>query len=180
MWEFETNRLLFQKIRKEHGTLMFQLNSDPEVMKYTGEKAFSSLNEANLFCKNYNPYTPTKMGRYACFQKHTQHFLGWCGLKLHNDGLVDLGYRFLRSQWRNGYATEASFFFINHGFEKLGLELIVGNVAKSNAASIRVLEKVGMTYWKEVGDDCGDDVTYRYKITKKEWKNLKSKGSLLS
>ena len=75
--------------------------------------------------------------------------LGWCGLKRHGDGQVDLGYRLLRSAWGRGYATEASKACLEWGFQEAGLDTIIGRVARANTASIRVLEKVGMRYWKQ-------------------------------
>ena len=178
MWEFETERLGFSRISKEHGGLMYDLNSNPEVMRYTGEEAFINLHAAESFCENYTPYENTGMGRYACFLKSNNSFIGWCGLKRHENHIVDLGYRLKKSAWGNGYATEAANFFLSHGFNNLKLNLIVGDVAKSNKASIKVLERIGMRYEKEIDEDCGDSVTYRYTITKEEWKNLKLKANI--
>lgn len=172
-WEFETERLGFTRITKAHGEFMYHLNSDPDVMKYTGENAFSNMEEAIAFCDNYKPYDTTGMGRYSCFLKNEQRFIGWCGLKRNENELVDLGFRLKKSAWGKGYATEAAHFFISYGIQNLGLSMIIGNVAQNNHASIKVLEKVGMRFEKEVDKDCGDDLTYRYKITKEEWKILK-------
>jgi RimJ/RimL family protein N-acetyltransferase len=178
MWEFETDRLGFLKITKEHGAMMYDLNSDPEVMRYTGEKAFKNLEEAILFCDNYNPYDASGMGRYSCFLKGNQDFIGWCGLKRHENNLVDLGFRLKKSAWGNGYATEAAQYFLAHGFINLKVNLIIGTVARSNHASKKVLEKIGMRFEKEIDEDCGDTSTFRYKITKEEWKSLKSKENI--
>ncbi len=40
--------------------------------------------------------------------KHSDSFIGWCGLKLNEQNLVDLGFRFFRREWNKGYATEAA------------------------------------------------------------------------
>jgi RimJ/RimL family protein N-acetyltransferase len=79
--------------------------------------------------------------------KSSLDFIGWCGLKARPEmNEIDLGYRFKKSSWGNGYATEAARACIHYGFEKLGLPRIVGRALPPNQASIRVLEKCGMQY----------------------------------
>ena len=78
--------------------------------------------------------------------KETQQVIGFCGLKYLTDlNEVDVGYRFLPEFWGKGLATEACAASIEFGFDTLGLEKIIGLVLPPNTASIRVLEKVGMT-----------------------------------
>ena len=75
---------------------------------------------------------------------------------------MDLGYRLLRSAWGRGYATEASKACLEWGFREAGLDTIIGRVARANTASIRVLEKVGMRYWKqEACEGIQDALIYR-------------------
>lgn len=84
-------------------------------------------------------------GRWMVARKETGEALGWCGLK-NEDGVIDLGYRFFRSAWGKGYATEAAQACIDYGFDKLNMPRITGRVLPDNIASCRVLEKVGMTF----------------------------------
>jgi RimJ/RimL family protein N-acetyltransferase len=58
---------------------------------------------------------------------------------------ADLGYWIGPSHWGNGYATEAAQALVRFGFEELGLHRIHAHSLTRNAASIRVLEHVGMT-----------------------------------
>lgn len=59
---------------------------------------------------------------------------------------VDLGYRFAFDYWGRGIATESSLAALRDGFETLGLRRIIALVLPANTGSIRVLEKVGMSY----------------------------------
>ncbi len=54
-------------------------------------------------------------------------FIGWCGLK-YRAALdeIDLGYRLQQHAWGKGYATEAAKYTLDHGFNKLKLNLITG------------------------------------------------------
>ena len=95
----ETSHLLLRKLNQEDSIHFFNLNNDPEVIRYTGDVCFLSLEEAQEFMRNYDPYTTTGMGRYAVISKIDDQFLGWCGLKLHpKQGVVDLGFRFYKNQ----------------------------------------------------------------------------------
>lgn len=86
-------------------------------------------------------------GRWAVVHR-IDVWLGWCGSKRLPNGDVDLGYRLLREHWGQGYATEAGGACLELGFGHFGLDTIVGRVAQENLASVRVLEKLGMHYWK--------------------------------
>ena len=78
--------------------------------------------------------------------KSTDTFIGFCGLKhLKELDMVDVGFRLLPRYWSQGLATEACKASLAFGFDVLALPRIVALVLTENAASIRVLEKCGMT-----------------------------------
>lgn len=145
---------------------MFELNSDPEVMKYTGDVSFESLEQTKHFIKIYPDYKKNGFGRNAVILKETNEFLGWCGLKKLEDGTVDIGYRFLKRHWNKGYATESAKAIIEFGFKNYGLTEIIGNAAAENIGSIRVFEKLGMQFIKNHNYD-GIENAVLYKILKK-------------
>lgn len=125
----------------------YQLNADPEVLWYTGDRPFINLAEARTFLQNYDAYKKHGMGRWAVLNKADHVWLGWCGLKYHEDmDWVDLGFRFFRQYWGKGYATEAAGASIAYGFGALKLPEIVGRAQPGNRSSVRVLEKVGMQF----------------------------------
>ena len=62
---------------------------------------------------------------------------------------IDLGYRFMKKFWGQGYATEAAFACLHYGFDILDLKQIIGRALPGNLASISVLEKCGMSYLGE-------------------------------
>lgn len=72
-------------------------------------------------------------------------FIGWCGLiPLEDSGLIEIGYRFARTAWGRGFATEAAAAALDHGFRALGLESIVAVTDPDNRTSQRVLDKIGL------------------------------------
>ncbi|PHN01088.1 GNAT family N-acetyltransferase [Flavilitoribacter nigricans DSM 23189 = NBRC 102662] len=127
---------------------MYGLNLDPEVIRYTGDGPFPSVAEARDFLERYDVYKRYGMGRLAVLRREDGRWLGWCGLKYHPDkDAVDLGYRFFREFWGQGYATESGKSCLEYGFRTLKLEEIIAHVIKANLASVRVLEKLGFSNW---------------------------------
>jgi ribosomal-protein-alanine N-acetyltransferase len=145
---FKTERLGLRPFALEDAPGLFALNADPEVLRHTGDVPFADEQEAAAFILGYDHYEKTGFGRWTVVRLEDHSFLGWCGLKRHEDGTVDLGFRFLRTEWNKGYATEAARACIEYGFTHLGLDRIIGRAAAKNKTSTRVLEKIGMTYWK--------------------------------
>ena len=148
----ETHRLFLRQFIYGDASELFSLNNDPDVVKYTGDKPFKDLTEAEHFLSNYKynpiPSSPEiPVGRWAMIRKTDNQFIGWCGLK-HLESLneTDLGFRLHKKYWGLGYATEAGIACLNFGFRNLKITEIVGRAMKENTASIRVLEKCGMKY----------------------------------
>jgi ribosomal-protein-alanine N-acetyltransferase len=72
--------------------------------------------------------------------------IGAAGLQhLEGGPEVEVGYRFLKEHWGNGYATESALASLAWGFDELGLNRIVAVALETNVASRRVLEKCGLT-----------------------------------
>jgi RimJ/RimL family protein N-acetyltransferase len=63
---------------------------------------------------------------------------------------VEIGYRLRRSSWGNGYATEAARAVRDYAFTVRGRKRLIALIDPSNAASLRVAEKIGMHYEKDV------------------------------
>ncbi|MDB4195555.1 GNAT family N-acetyltransferase [Flavobacteriales bacterium] len=141
-----TERLILREFELTDAEAMFNLNSDEEVLRYTGDKQFESIEDANNFFKNYPDYEKNGFGRWALVTKGDKEVIGWCGLKKHEDNMVDIGYRIFKNQWNKGYATEASIACLEYGFQVFELDEIIANAATENKASIRVMEKIGMEF----------------------------------
>jgi len=147
----ETDRLLLRTFTEGDVDLIFQLNSDPDVTKYTCDPTFDLADaEKNLHDVILPQYALYNYGRWATHLKEDLEFIGWCGLKYRADSNeVDLGYRFRKKFWGKGYATEAAYATLRYGFTQLNLHKIIARALPANLASIRVMEKCGMMYLGE-------------------------------
>jgi len=159
----ETNRLNLREMTPDDAQSAYELNLDPEVIQYTGDVAFESIEAARTFLNNYDHYKKYGFGRWAVIQKTNGEFLGWCGIKFHEDtNEFDLGYRFFKKHWGKGFATEASIACLDLGFKKFKMPAIYADAMKTNPASINVMKKLGMHFVKE--SICGGEPSVYYKI----------------
>lgn len=146
----ETQRLILREMMPADDHNLYALNRDPEVIKYTGDPAFQNVAEARSFLENYDQYRKYGFGRWAVVRKSDGAFLGWCGLKY--DASIDetdIGFRFGKKYWNQGFATESAKASLTYGFDKLARETIVGRAMKENTASVKILEKLGMQFDRE-------------------------------
>lgn len=157
----ETERLLLRELTPDDAAFAFELNSDPEVLQYTGDEPFATPEAAREFLSNYSDYVRNGFGRWGVVLKATGGLIGWCGLKRDRETQeVDLGYRFFRKDWNKGYASEAAQACMEIGNRQFGLSRIVGRARKENRHSIRILEKVGMHYVEDFTEDGETWVVY--------------------
>lgn len=158
----ETRRTFLREITVDDSENAYLLNLDPEVIKYTGDSSFESIEKARVFLENYNHYKEYGFGRWAVINKIDNEFLGWCGLKFTQElNEFDIGFRFFKKHWNMGYATETAKACIDLGFDKFGMKEIVGRAMKENIGSIKVLEKIGLVFNKSFDFDGQEGVVYK-------------------
>lgn len=162
----ETERLLLRELTPDDAENFFQLNHNPNVIRYTGDSSFSSVEEAQRFLENYKDYEVSGYGRWAVIDKENHTFLGWCGLKYHKETReTDIGFRFFEEYWNKGYASESAAACLNYGFEKLNLQKIIGRAMAVNTASVKVLQKIGMNLESEFDFEGNKGIIYTIENT---------------
>lgn len=145
----KTPRTVLKRFSVKDAAGFFALNCDPEVLRYTGDAPFASIAQARTFIREYKHYEQHGYGRWSVHLIETKEYIGFCGLNFSDTTKeIDLGFRFQRISWGQGYATETGFAALRVGFSTYGLEKIVGRAAAENKASLRVLEKLGMVFEK--------------------------------
>jgi ribosomal-protein-alanine N-acetyltransferase len=147
----ETERLLLRELQPSDEAGMFEMDSDPEVHRYLGNKPVTTPEQSReLIAFVRRQYAENGIGRWAVEDKQTGEFVGWSGLKLvagptnGHSNYYDLGYRFIRRYWGQGFATETARAAVRYGFDTLGLLLICGIADVRNLASNQVLHKAGL------------------------------------
>lgn len=157
----ETERTYLREFTIDDALDFYNLNLDPEVLKYTGDHAFDTIEDAKSFLSGYDQYRKYGVGRLAVIDKQTNKFIGWCGLKYCPDrNEYDIGFRFFKEYWNQGFATETAKECIEFGFETIKMKEIVGRAMKENKASVKVLEKIGMKFKGDINFEGQEGVIY--------------------
>jgi RimJ/RimL family protein N-acetyltransferase len=145
----ETERMRLRKFTPDDLDHLFQLDRDPDVIRYaaTDPPDYETVRDRILprVLRSYS--AGDGLGYFAAVEKDTGEFLGWFQLTPREvRGEVELGYRLKKSGWGKGYATEGARALVAEAFGRLGVERVVAFALEANAASIRVMEKVGLEY----------------------------------
>ncbi|MGO4476186.1 GNAT family N-acetyltransferase [Massilia sp. 2TAF26] len=163
----ETERLILRPFTLDDAEAWLPLITLPEIIRYTGDTPVSTVDEAReiLRTRPLRDYAVHGYGRMAVVEKSSARLVGFSGLKYLEDlDEVDVGYRFLPDCWGKGYATESARVLMVQGVREHGVKRIVGMVHPENAASGRVLEKLGLVYERPL-ELAGHGVAYRLYAT---------------
>lgn len=157
----ETQRLLLRELVPGDDVGMFELDSNPEVHKYLGNKPVTDISQSREIIANIRrQYIDNGIGRWAVILKETGEFIGWSGLKLEknqngHDQFYDLGYRFIQKHWGQGYGYESAKAFVDFGFNELKYKKICASFEHGNTGSQRIMEKCGLHYVNDFLDADG-------------------------
>lgn len=177
----ETPRLTIRQFTEDDVDNLFDLNSDPEVMRYLGRPVPWEKLRDEIIPFHLGVYERLdRLGTWAAESVGNGEFLGWFHFRPGPGGditNIDLGYRLRRATWNKGYATEGSRALINMGFTDLGVQRVFAHTMTANAASRRVMEKCGLTLVRTVpyegpDSDIIDGAEHgevEYALTKPEW-----------
>ncbi len=176
----ETQRLTLREFTEDDVDNLFELNSDPEVMRYLGKPVPREKLRDEVIPFHLAVYQRLdRLGTWAAQDRATGEFLGWFHFRPGLDAdltNIDLGYRLRRSEWNKGYATEGSRALIAMGFTDLGVERVFAHTLTVNTGSRRVMEKCGLTLVRTTAPYEGPEVIegaehgeVEYALTKPEW-----------
>jgi RimJ/RimL family protein N-acetyltransferase len=151
MMQIKTERLTLRPLALSDAEFIIRLLNEPSFIQNIGDRGVRTLSDAEKYLENgpISSYAKNGFGLLAVTLNDTGQPIGMCGL-IKRDALddVDIGYAFLPEFWSKGYAFESARAMINHAKEVVGLKRVVAIVDPANAGSIRLLEKIGMTFEK--------------------------------
>lgn len=156
----ETDRMILREFTEADVDNLVELDSDPEVTRYIngGRPTPREFVVETVIPRVLSYYSElAEQGIWAVIDRVNGEFMGWFHLRPHRaDELeTELGYRFKQKYWNQGYATEGSKALIEKGFNQLKVNAIVAIADPANAASRRVMEKVGLRYEKDYAEADG-------------------------
>jgi RimJ/RimL family protein N-acetyltransferase len=147
-----TKRLSYRTLERADAEAMHGVWGDPHVMRYLPSEPSASVSEtAERVERHVSRFAETGYGLCAVVDDRSG-VVGACGIfPVEWVGPeVEVAYHLGREYWNRGYATEAAGAWVAAAFEQLDLERVVALAYPANRASTRVMEKIGMSFDREV------------------------------
>ncbi len=144
----ETSRLILRPLTVDDAEAIFKWAGDPRVNKYMIYPLYKSKEEAKPWIETL--YEDEKKLDYGFVLKETGELIGSGGLYYHEDiDVWSVGYNLAFDFWKHGYTVEAIEKIIDYAKSKYQVRAIAGTFAIGNYGSMRVMEKLGMTFYED-------------------------------
>ncbi len=161
----ETPRLRLRELTADDAEFILGLVNEPSFLANIGDKGVRNLEDARRFIEEgpWASHRERGYGQFLVELKESGEPIGVCGL-LFREALdvSDVGGAFLPRYWRQGYGFEAANAMIGYGRSTLGIEKIVALTSQNNLASIKMLEKLGLSFERIVKMSENDPGTALY------------------
>jgi RimJ/RimL family protein N-acetyltransferase len=174
-----TARLRLRPFDDADSAALFAMHSSAHVLRYWDAPPWTERERAERFLAACRTMAEDSTGvRLAVDRVADTVLLGWCSFTRWNPDhrSASLGYCFSDAAWGHGYATEAARALLGWAFETLDLHRVQAETDTRNAASARVLEKLGFVREGTLREDCvvNGDVSdsWVYGILRREWTPL--------
>jgi ribosomal-protein-alanine N-acetyltransferase len=150
----ETERLSLRCFTPDDAADNYRIYTDPDNMRFMGRQPDSvEFERYHLQRHIANYYERHGFGLWAVVLKENGRLVGRCGFLYQPvaDGQeVEVTYLIDRPYWGRGLATEAAGATLRLGFERYKFPRVVALINPENVASVRVAEKSGMKYERDV------------------------------
>jgi RimJ/RimL family protein N-acetyltransferase len=171
-----TARLRLRPFNDSDANALFALHSNAYVLRYWDSPPWSNRLRAERFITTCRQIAEAGTGtRLAVDRVSDAAFIGWCSLTRWNPDYrsASMGYCFDDAAWGQGYATEAARALLQWAFDTLDLNRVQAETDTRNAASARVLEKLGFVREGTLREDCvvNGEVSdsWVYGLIRREW-----------
>lgn len=124
--------------------------TEPGVRRYLwDDEVIERERTAQIVEKSVTSFEASGFGLWTVRADDDAALAGFCGFwHFHEPPQLELLYGLSTRYWGRGLATEAALAMIAFGFETLGFTRIEASTDAANTASVRVMERAGMRFWK--------------------------------
>lgn len=173
----QTARLLLRPFAEGDTEAIYALQSNARVLRYWDSPPWTERARADAFISACRKMAEEGSGaRFAIENRDDKAFVGWCSMFLWNPVYrsIGIGYCFDEPAWGKGYATEAVRAMLQWAYGALDLNRVEAELDTRNAASARVLEKLGFEREGLRREDCivSGEVSdsWIYGLLRRDWK----------
>lgn len=141
----QTPRLTLRPISRSDLRPLHGIFNRPEVGRYLwdGEPVHLSTT-AEYLERSARDFARNGLGIFGVRRKGHPALVGFCGFRRSGSGETEILYGLLPRWWNRGFASEAASACLTLAFREAGVPRVVAGVDAPNAASIKVLLKLGM------------------------------------
>jgi len=167
MTMIETERLSLREIAADDAAFILELYNEPSFQKYIGDKGITDIAAAQKYIEaNFTKsYAENGFGLWLVELKEIRKPVGICGfVKRETLEFPDIGFAFLTQYEKQGYGFESAKAVIEYGRSALKMSKVIAITTQDNAASGRLLEKIGLSFEKFIDTPNGEDIKL-YSIT---------------
>lgn len=160
----ETDRLLLLRRSIEDLEVCLNMDRDPEVTQYVPGPWAEPVKHREFVTARIEAKYPDGLGYWSVFERSKPtEFLGWVLLLPYSneDNMIEIGWRFVRRSWGHGFAKESSRRILDLGKQHFPNSVIVADIHPSNSPSIRVAQKIGLRFVREVTVACENARRYQ-------------------
>lgn len=158
-------RLRLRRLTGTDAPFVLELVNDPAFLANIGDKQIRDEASALRFIREgaWTNQPKPGHGQFVMESRASGEALGVCGLLYREAlGVTDIGFALLGRHRGRGLALEAARALARYAHETLGVERLYGIVAGHNAASVRILEQLGMERLRELDAAEGDSPLILY------------------
>ena len=152
----ETDRLILRRPCIDDAAAFFEIHGDPETNLFNPAGAMTAERARDAIASDMAHWSRRAHGYWAiCRRDEPDLVIGFGGIAWRVFGTTEranLGFRFAASTWGQGYATELARAALDVGWHQLELDAVWASARENHAASLRILEKIGMTRVERVVD----------------------------
>ena len=144
----ETERLILRGLRVSDAEDMYDYARRPSVTQYLSWNPHTDIGETREYLTYVGQrYRTGDFYDWGVVDKESGRMIGKCGFTSfdHSNDSAEIGYVLNPSFQGKGLATEAVRRVLDFGFVELGLHRIEAHFIEGNTASLRLMERLGMT-----------------------------------
>ena len=162
MDRFSTERLVLRPLAPEDADRLHPLWTDEPVRRFLWDGRAIAIDETRAIVEESGRLSRERgLGLWAVRERAGGDLLGVAGYwYFRTPPALELLFAVAAPHWRRGIATEASRSVLDYGFLTLGFRTVAASTDAANAASVRVLEKLGMSLRRRETVDGLDTVFY--------------------
>ncbi|WP_239616817.1 GNAT family N-acetyltransferase [Cohnella mopanensis] len=149
----ESDRLIFRKYHSDDLDQLLTMASDPDVMRYIGQGTTWTKEQAKESLDKFVNWYQSGLGLYIALDKRSNKMVGHSGLvpqTIEGNNEIEVGYWVVKDYWGQGYGLEQAKVWKQFGLSSLNKKRLVSIIQHGNIGSMKVAEKNGMSYEKDI------------------------------